>query len=64
MSPDEVKEKGGVYNETRNYYEVGSPVDDGSVEIDLSRSSPRSDLGEPRFDNKIQEAIWRAKNNK
>jgi len=22
------------------------------------------DLGEPRFDNKIQEAIWRAKNNK
>ena len=64
MSPDEVKEKGGVYNETRNYYEVGSPVDDGSVEIDLSRSSSRSDLGEPRFDNKIQEAIWRAKNNK
>ena len=27
--PDEVKRKGGVY------YEVGAPVDDGSVEIDL-----------------------------
>ena len=58
MSPDEVKRKGGVY------YEVGAPIDDGSVEVDLSRSSPRSDLGDPRFENKIQEAIWRAKNNK
>ena len=58
MSPDEVKRKGGVY------YEVGAPVDDGSVEIDLSYSSPRSSLGDPRFDNKVQEAIWRLKNNK
>ena len=58
MSPDEVKRKGGVY------YEVGAPVDDGSVEIDLSYSAPRSSLGDPRFDNKVQEAIWRLKNNK
>jgi hypothetical protein len=58
MSPDEVKRKGGVY------YEVGAPVDDGSVEIDLSYSSPRSSLGDPRFENKIQEAIWRLKNEK
>jgi len=58
MSPDEVKRKGGVY------YEVGAPVDDGSVEIDLSYSSPRSSLGDPRFDDKVQEAIWRLKNNK
>ena len=58
MSPDEVKRKGGVY------YEVGAPVDDGSVEIDLSYSSPRSSLGDPRLENKIQEAIWRLKNEK
>jgi hypothetical protein len=57
MSPDEVKRKGGVY------YEVGAPVDDGSVEVDLSQSS-RPRLGDPRFDNKVQEAIWRLKNNK
>ena len=57
MSPDEVKRKGGVY------YEVGAPVDDGSVEVDLSQSS-RPRLGDPRFDNKVQEAIWRLKNKK
>ena len=57
MSPDEVKRKGGVY------YEVGAPVDDGSVEVDLSQSS-RPRLGDPRFDNKVQEAIWRLKNEK
>ena len=57
MSPDEVKRKGGVY------YEVGAPIDDGSVEIDLSQSS-RPRLGDPRFENKIQEAIWRLKNDK
>ena len=67
LAPDDVRREHKSYDkwtQTRNYYEVNPPVDDGSVEIDLSRSSPRSDLGEPRFDNKIQEAIWRAKNNK
>ena len=45
-----------------SYYEIGAPVDDGSVEIDLSRS--RSDNDEPRFKSKVAESIWRLKNKK
>ena len=45
------------------YYEVGAPIDDGSVEIDLNSYS-RSDSIEPRFTSKVQEAIWRLKNKK
>tara|TARA_R100001369_G_scaffold8001_2_gene19468 strand:- start:373 stop:840 length:468 start_codon:yes stop_codon:yes gene_type:complete len=44
------------------YDSMGS-YDDGSVEIDLSRSRPVSH-GEPQFKDKIQESIWRLKNNK
>ena len=44
------------------YDSMGS-YDDGSVEIDLSRSRPVSN-GEPQFKDKIQESIWRLKNNK
>ena len=47
----------------RGYDSMGT-YDDGSVEIDLSRSSPRSNLGEPRFESKVAESIWRLKNNK
>ena len=47
----------------RGYDNIGD-YDDGSVEIDLSRSSPRSNLGEPRFESKVAESIWRLKNNK
>ena len=44
------------------YYEIGEPVDDGSVMIDLSRSETESH--EPSFSNKVQESIWRLKNKK
>ena len=42
------------------YYEIGSPIDDGSVSVDLSNS--RSE--EPSFKNKVEESIWRLKNKK
>ena len=42
------------------YYEIGEPVDDGSVLIDLDNS--RS--GDPSFKNKVEESIWRLKNKK
>ena len=48
--------------ETVNPYEPGQRSESG-VEIDISHSSPTS-LGEPRFSNKIEESIWRLKNNK
>ena len=49
----------------RGYDWVGSD-DDGSVEIDLSRSNYRSGVshGEPQFKSKVSEAIWRLKNKK
>ena len=49
----------------RGYDSMGT-YDDGSVEVDLSRSSGRSVVshGEPQFKDKIQESIWRLKNNK
>ena len=43
----------------RNTYEITSPVDDGSVEIN-ERDFPRDD-SEPRFKNKVEESIYRAK---
>ena len=43
----------------RNPYEITSPVDDGSVEIN-ERDFPRDD-SEPRFKNKVEESIYRAK---
>ncbi len=46
----------------RNYYEIGNNQDDGSVEVDISRSS--SGDTEPRFSSKVQESIWRNKNKK
>jgi|TARA_R110000751_G_scaffold6952_1_gene29152 hypothetical protein len=46
----------------RGYDSIGSDYDDGSVSIDLSRSRP--DDREPQFKDKIQESIWRLKNNK
>ena len=44
---------------------VGSD-DDGSVEVEVSRSNYRSGVshGEPQFKSKVQEYIWRLKNNK
>tara|TARA_R110000787_G_scaffold112512_1_gene221428 strand:+ start:2543 stop:3382 length:840 start_codon:yes stop_codon:yes gene_type:complete len=44
------------------YYEVGVPIDDGSVYFD-DRDLPPDDR-EPRFESKVQESIWRLKNNK
>jgi hypothetical protein len=38
------------------------PKEDGSVDIDLSRSKPSNNLGtEPRFKSKVDEEIWRLK---
>ena len=47
------------------YDSMGS-YDDGSVEIDLSRSNYRSGVshGEPEFKSKVAESIWRLKNKK
>ena len=42
-----------------NPYEITSPVDDGSVEIN-ERDFPRDDR-EPQFKNKVEESIYRAK---
>jgi len=49
----------------RGYDSMGS-YDDGSVEIDLSRSNYRSGVshGEPQFKSKVAESIWRLKNKK
>ena len=46
-------------NTWRNPYEITSPVDDGSVEIN-ERDFPRDD-SEPQFKNKVEESIYRAK---
>ena len=49
----------------RGYDSMGS-YDDGSVEVDLSRSNYRSGVshGEPQFKSKVAESIWRLKNKK
>ena len=49
----------------RGYDDIGD-YDDGSVEINVSRSNYRSGVshGEPQFKSKVAEAIWRLKNNK
>ena len=47
----------------RGYDSIGS-YDDGSIEIDISRSTQNSVIGEPRFKSKVAESIWRLKNNK
>ena len=46
----------------RGYDSMGS-YDDGSVEVDISRTSA-SHTAEPRFSNAVEEAIWRNKNKK
>jgi hypothetical protein len=47
----------------RGYDSIGD-YDDGSIEIDISRSTQNSVIGEPRFESKVAESIWRLKNNK
>ena len=47
----------------RGYDSIGS-YDDGSIEIDISRSTGNSVISEPRFKSKVAESIWRLKNNK
>jgi hypothetical protein len=48
-----------------NPYEPGAGVDDGSVEVDISRSNSSNDLNSmPRFSSKVQEEIWKLKNKK
>jgi len=47
----------------RGYDSIGN-YDDGSVEVDLSRSSGRSVISEPQFKSKVAESIWRLKNKK
>ena len=47
----------------RGYDSIGS-YDDGSIEIDISRSTQNSVIGEPRFKSKVAESIWRLKNKK
>jgi len=47
----------------RNIYDGPSDYDDGSVEVNISRSSA-SHNSEPRFANAVEEAIWRNKNRK
>ena len=46
----------------RGYDSMGS-YDDGSVEVNISRSSSTHN-SEPRFANAVEEAIWRNKNTK
>jgi len=59
---DEERSRGPRLQRNYQYYNIGAPIDDGSVEIDLSRS--RASATEPTFDNKIQESIWRLRNKK
>ena len=48
----------------RGYDNFCDNYDDGSVEIDLSRSTGNSVISEPRFKSKVAESIWRLKNKK
>ena len=59
---DEERSRGPRLQRNYQYYNVGAPIDDGSVLIDLSQS--RASSTEPTFDNKVQESIWRLKNKK
>ena len=59
---DDERSRGPRSQRSYQYYNVGAPIDDGSVEIDLSQS--RASSTEPTFDNKVQESIWRLKNKK
>jgi len=45
-------------------YDNFCDYDDGSVEVDLSRSTGNSVIQEPRFSSKVAESIWRLKNKK
>jgi len=47
----------------RGYDNIGN-YDDGSIEIDISRSTGNSVINEPRFKSKVAESIWRLKNKK
>ena len=47
----------------RGYDSIGD-YDDGSIEIDISRSTGNSVISEPRFKSKVAESIWRLKNKK
>jgi len=62
----QIKRSGSFYLTGKPYSEAkhikSDPYDDGSVEIDLSRS--RSSNDEPSFKNKIEEEIWRLKRKK
>ena len=62
---DDYNSRSPIRKPFRGYDSMGT-YDDGSVEVDLSRSSGRSVVshGEPQFKDKIQESIWRLKNNK
>ena len=62
---DDYNSRSPIRKPFRGYDSMGT-YDDGSVEVDLSRSSGRSVIshGEPQFKDKIQESIWRLKNNK
>ena len=59
---DDYSSRSPIRKPFRGYDSIGSDYDDGSVSIDLSRSRP--DDREPQFKDKIQESIWRLKNNK
>ena len=50
------------YRPVRNYYDPISSIDDGSVEVEVSRSQPSQ--SEPQFKSKVSESIWRLKNKK
>ena len=50
------------YRPVRNYYDPISSIDDGSVEVEVSRSQPSQ--SEPQFKSKVAESIWRLKNKK
>jgi len=58
---DDYNSRSPIRQPFRGYDSMGS-YDDGSVEIDLSRSGVSH--GEPEFKNKIAESIWRLKNKK
>ena len=63
--PDDYNSRPTIRKPFRGYDYVGSDnYDDGSVEIDLSRSTGNSVISEPRFKSKVAESIWRLKNKK
>ena len=65
MDRDSYEPPAPIRKPFRGYDSMGS-YDDGSVEIDLSRSNYRSGVshGEPQFKSKVAESIWRLKNKK